>query len=197
MFSGSSWTQKNSAAFGYCANVSFNSPSLMDKAARCARSRRRRVSIFAAAFPVRNICGRCREERAARFRIFWSDDALEPADRRNLPKLETARGSRNRPFGVNTINGLRHCADDLATQAVKILRGRRRINDLHVVLRAQRQKTFQTRAAVFGSLPFESVRQQEDNAAQPIPLVFGAGDELVDERPARSSRNRRTALPNR
>ena len=32
-----------------------------------------------------------------------------------------------------------------------------------------------------GPLAFESVRQQHYQTAEPVPLVFGAGDELVDD----------------
>ena len=49
-------------------------------------------------------------------------------------------------------------AVDLAPQRVKVLGGRGQVADLHVVLRAELQKAFETRARVLGTLPLKAVR---------------------------------------
>src|SRR4051812_20347573 len=56
-----------------------------------------------------------------------------------------------------------------------------RVNDLHIVLRAQRQKPLEARTAVFGTLSFETMREQQHNAAEPIPFVLGTRQKLIDE----------------
>src|SRR5436190_5531968 len=35
---------------------------------------------------------------------------------------------------------------------------------------------------MLGALPFHSVRQQHDQATEPLPFVLGAGNELIDDR---------------
>ena len=73
-------------------------------------------------------------------------------------------------------------AQSLAPEAMKVLRGRRRINHLDVVLGCEMQETLESSAGMFRALPFVAVRQQQDQAAEPLPLVFGAGDELIHNR---------------
>src|ERR1043166_4531669 len=69
----------------------------------------------------------------------------------------------------------------LPAKTMKVLGGCGWIDDLDIVLRGQSQETFEPRAGVFGTLSFKSVRQQQHNPAQSPPLVFRAGDELVDD----------------
>ena len=73
-------------------------------------------------------------------------------------------------------------ADSLPPQAMKILSGSRWINDLHIVFGAEMQKSFEARAGMFGALAFEAMRQKQHKAAEAFPFVFGAGDELIDDR---------------
>ncbi len=69
----------------------------------------------------------------------------------------------------------------LAAQQVEQLRRRAGHGHLDVVLGRQRQEPLQPGAGVFRALPLEPVRQQQDQAREALPLVFGAGDELVDD----------------
>ena len=84
-------------------------------------------------------------------------------------------------FGVNTTSGLRHGAQRLPPQQVKVLRGGRRLADLNVVLGGELQKPLDARAGVLRPLPFVAVRQQQHQAGEQPPLVFAARDELVDD----------------
>src|SRR5437867_1370199 len=72
-------------------------------------------------------------------------------------------------------------ANDLAPQTMKVLRRGGGINDLQVVLGGEVEETLEPRARVLGPLPFEAVRQEQDQPAEPLPLIFRAGDELVDD----------------
>ena len=72
-------------------------------------------------------------------------------------------------------------AEHLPPQHVEHLRRRGRHAHLHVVLRAQLQEALGTRRRVLGTLAFEAVRQQHDQAADPAPLHFAGADELVDD----------------
>src|SRR4029079_18020519 len=71
-------------------------------------------------------------------------------------------------------------AQHLTSQAMKVLRWAGRIDDLNIVLRGQGQKTFHPRARMLRTLPFKTMWQQHNQTAQAQPLVFRAGDELVD-----------------
>src|SRR5262249_48800630 len=73
-------------------------------------------------------------------------------------------------------------ADGLAPQALEMLSGSRRINDLHIVFGAEMQKSFKTSAGVLGSLSFEAVGQKQNNPAESFPLVLPAGYELINNR---------------
>ncbi len=64
---------------------------------------------------------------------------------------------------------------------MKILRGRGRLDDLDVVLRREREKSFEPRAGMFRPHALESVRQQQHESRQPPPFVFRAGDELIND----------------
>ena len=64
---------------------------------------------------------------------------------------------------------------------MKILRGRRRLDDLNVVLRREREKSFQPRAGMFRPHALKSVRQQQHESRQPTPFGFRAGDELIND----------------
>ena len=69
----------------------------------------------------------------------------------------------------------------LPPQRVEVLRGRRRIDDLHVAFGAEREESLQPRARMLRPLAFVAVRQQHHQAAVLAPLLFGAGDELIDD----------------
>src|SRR5438105_7694652 len=70
----------------------------------------------------------------------------------------------------------------LPPQAMKILCRSGRINDLEVVAGSQVKETFQSGAGVLWTLALVPVRQEQDQAAEPLPFVLGAGDELIDDR---------------
>jgi len=70
---------------------------------------------------------------------------------------------------------------DLASQQVEVLGWGGGLSDNDVVLRGQEEQSFQSGAAVFGSLAFESVWQEHNQSAESLPLVLGTGDELVDD----------------
>ncbi len=57
----------------------------------------------------------------------------------------------------------------------------RRLDDLRVVFGGQREPALQPRARVLGAAALETVRQQDDEAGEPLPLVLRAHDELVDD----------------
>ena len=84
---------------------------------------------------------------------------------------ETAAGRRSRLFGVITTSGRARLLLDLTAQQMEVLRGRRRVADLHVVLGAELQIAFEPRARVLRPLPLVAVREQEDEARSLLPLV--------------------------
>ena len=69
----------------------------------------------------------------------------------------------------------------LAAEAVEVLGRRRRRDDLHVVFGGEEQEPFEAGARVLGAFAFECVRQEQHDAAEAAPLVFGAADELIDD----------------
>ncbi len=72
-------------------------------------------------------------------------------------------------------------AQRLSPQQMKILRGGRRLANLHVVARRELQESLDSCAGVFRALAFVAVRQQQHDAGQQIPLVLARRDELVDD----------------
>ena len=70
--------------------------------------------------------------------------------------------------------------DNLTAQQVVNLRWSRWYAHLNVVLGAQLQVTLKTCRRVLRALTFVAVRQQHGQTAQTAPLVFTAGDELVN-----------------
>ena len=84
---------------------------------------------------------------------------------------------------------------DLPPQDVEVLGRRRGHHDLNVVFRCKHEKPLQPSAGVFGTLAFESVRQQHDQSAQVLPFVFGAGDELIDNHLGRVGEIAKLSLP--
>src|SRR6516162_4726204 len=73
--------------------------------------------------------------------------------------------------------GLMH----LPAQHVEHLCGSRGHAYLHVVLRAQLQETLETRRGMLGARAFVTVRQQQRQAAEALPLSLARADELVDD----------------
>src|SRR5690349_5935148 len=63
---------------------------------------------------------------------------------------------------------------------MEVLRRSCAVADLDVVFRAKLEEAFDASAGMLGALPFEAVRQQQNEAARLIPLRFGRNDELVD-----------------
>ena len=84
-------------------------------------------------------------------------------------------------LGVKTTRGLRQRRQGLAAQHVKILCGRGRLADLHVVFGGELHEAFDARAGMFGPLAFVPVRKQKYHAGGKIPFVFAGADELVDD----------------
>src|SRR6266404_2414660 len=78
--------------------------------------------------------------------------------------------------------GLAPRTQRLTPKAMIVLRGSSWINDLDVVIRCEMKETLQSGAGVFWALAFVPVRQQENQATQPLPFLFRAGDELVHYR---------------
>src|SRR5207302_4938510 len=70
----------------------------------------------------------------------------------------------------------------LAAQAMEVLRWRRRINDLQIIFSRQMKEALEARARMFGARSLKPVRQEQPQAAETLPFVFGAGDELIDDR---------------
>ena len=64
---------------------------------------------------------------------------------------------------------------------MEVLGRRRRLGDLDVVLGRQGEESLEPRAGVLGALALVAVRQQQDEAARLLPLVFAGDDELVDD----------------
>ena len=84
---------------------------------------------------------------------------------------------------------------DLAPQQVEVLRRRGGVDDLHVLLGGEQQPALDARARMLRPLALEAVGQQDDEAAQPVPLVLGAGDELVDDHLGRVDEIAELSLP--
>ena len=72
-------------------------------------------------------------------------------------------------------------AFDLTAEQVKILRRRGGVADLDVVVGGQFEVTLQVGAGVFGALPFDAVRQQQHQPAEPVPFASAGGDIIVDD----------------
>src|SRR5215475_3734448 len=68
----------------------------------------------------------------------------------------------------------------LPSQEMKVLRGRGRLADLHVVTSGKLQITLDAGARMLRALTFVPVGKQHHDAAQQSPLVFGGSDELID-----------------
>src|SRR5579872_5343644 len=83
-------------------------------------------------------------------------------------------------FGGHDHQRLAPATQHLPAEKMEILRRGGWINHLDVLLRREREKAFETRTGMFGAAPFKTVRQQEDQARQPTPLVFRADNELID-----------------
>ena len=75
---------------------------------------------------------------------------------------------------------LAEVALELAAQDVEVVRRRRAVGDLHVVLGAHLQKTFEPRRRMFWPLAFVAVRQQADQAGHAQPFALARRDELVE-----------------
>ena len=83
----------------------------------------------------------------------------------------------------------------LAPQDVEVVGRRRAVGDLPIVLGRQLQVALEPRRGMLRALAFIAMRQQQGQARHAQPFAFAAGDELVDDPPARRWRNRRIALP--
>src|SRR5262249_51178448 len=68
----------------------------------------------------------------------------------------------------------------LASQHVEVLRCSRAIDHLHISLRAKLQEPLDSRARMLRPLSLVTVRQQQDNAARLVPLLFPGCYELVN-----------------
>ena len=83
---------------------------------------------------------------------------------------------------MKQISGLRKLRFICRRSRWKYCAGSRGLHDLHVVLGAQRQEPLDVGVGVLGALAFVAVRQEHHQAAELLPLAFGGGDELVDDR---------------
>ena len=75
-------------------------------------------------------------------------------------------------LGVKTISGLRHVRSAWRRNRWKILRGSRRLADLHVVARGELQKALDARAGMLRALAFVAVRKQHDESGEQIPTCL-------------------------
>jgi hypothetical protein len=73
-------------------------------------------------------------------------------------------------FGRHDHHRLLEAAPHLAAQAVKKIGRSRQVGDLHVIFGAELEKTLEPRRAVFRSLAFVAVGQEQDDAAGALPL---------------------------
>src|SRR4029077_6055850 len=71
--------------------------------------------------------------------------------------------------------------ESLAAHEVKVLRGRRAVREAHVVVRAELQEAFDSRARVLRPRPVIAVGQQQGQAGVLPPFGAGRRDELVDD----------------
>src|SRR5262245_43073261 len=69
----------------------------------------------------------------------------------------------------------------LPAERVEVLRRRTQVADLHVVLGAELEEALEARARMLGALALVPVREQQDEAARPLPLRLGRRDELIDD----------------
>ncbi len=125
------------------------------------------------------------------------NDALERARSRGRRAGSTASGCRRSDFGREDDERLAPGALHLAAEHVEELRGRREVADLDVVLGRELQEALDARARVLRPLALEAVRQEQDEPAEPRPLVLGGHDELIDDDLRGVRRSRRTAPPTR
>src|SRR6266446_6919458 len=72
-------------------------------------------------------------------------------------------------------------AAHLTAKHVEILRGSRRLADLHVVFGGKLHEALEPGAGMFRALAFVAVRQEHDETGRQIPLVLARADELVDD----------------
>ena len=108
------------------------------------------------------------------------EDFREPAAR----KIFRARGrllGAQQTFRRHDDERLDEIALHLAAQDVKILRGSREVADLDIVLGAGLEKALEPRAGMLRPLAFVAVRQQQHDAARPLPFRFRRDDELIDD----------------
>ena len=80
-----------------------------------------------------------------------------------------------------TTSGLRQRRSTWRRRQWKYCAGVVGTDDLNVVLRGQGQEAFEAGAGMFRALSFKTVRQQQDQPAEPVPFVFRAGDELIND----------------
>ena len=69
----------------------------------------------------------------------------------------------------------------LAAQDVEIVGRGGAIGNLDIVLGAQLEEALGARRAMFGPLPFITVRKQHHDPAGAQPFGFAGGDELIDD----------------
>ena len=117
-----------------------------------------------------------RAGRASTF--FGSTLATSGMTRWNAPvasssSVETAVGVTQQALRRHDDERLAPRAQHLPAQRVEDLRRRGQVADLDVVLGAQLQEALEARARVLRALALEAVRQEQHEAAEAVPLVFG------------------------
>src|SRR4029453_5372263 len=85
------------------------------------------------------------------------------------------------PLGRHHDQWLAPRPQDLPPQEMKELRWRAGVANLDAVFRSEGKKTFQARAGMLGSLPFEAMGQEQPDPREPPPFVLCAHDELIDD----------------
>jgi len=84
-------------------------------------------------------------------------------------------------FGGHDDERAAEVAQHLTAQRVEVLRGGAGVNDLDVILGAQRKVAPQPAVGVFGALTLVAVGKQHHQAAVAVPFGEPAGHELVDD----------------
>src|SRR2546421_10646261 len=112
------------------------------------------------------------------FRRFVPNDALEISagaifESRNYLWMP------QETFGRHDDQRLTPRAQHLAAQTMEILGRCGRVSHLQVVLGGEMKEALEAGAGMFRALSFVTVRQQQDQTAEPLPFVLGACDELI------------------
>src|SRR6266853_680530 len=106
----------------------------------------------------------------------------ELAEMATLPCLPALPGPRKRAYHRDTEPASISAAHGGRDKVVRSGSPPRPAVRLAGGVQAAHNKPFQSRAGMFRSLPFVTMRQEQDQPAQSAPLILGAGNELIHDR---------------